>query len=263
VGTVFVLPGIAGPKQEGSSLTEALKQQAALGFDAPLYKELYSFRSALGPNQAEVALATIDKTLARHPDCLYLYVQKARLLLALNASRRSSAVLEKALKMAEATNDHYRELYDLLVKSYTQEKNSKGLTQLLEKMLAIFPHSRREILKQLAVAYRHSGDVEKVTQSLRQLQMLAEQASTSSSPLLAKQPSGKDRIPSGTGYEFTARTDAFPKFKLTLSENMWFGDTGTAQYVDLPPNYDQIVVVSPESHNCFKTPVNKMLTEFI
>jgi tetratricopeptide (TPR) repeat protein len=251
------------PKHSVVSALESIRYEAAQGFDAPFYKEWVAACDQGHQGHFVVALDLVDKALAKRPDCLYLHFQRAQFLHSMGATKRSTAELEKALKMAEAAGDHYRDLYDMLADAYATEGNKKGLAELLEKMAVIFPHSRPAILQNLLTAYRHTGDRDRLNQTVLRLQQLGKSSPLAASPLLTVQPSGKDRLPPGVGYEFLARTEPYARFKLTLNQIMCFGETGTAQYVDLPPNYDQVVVVSPESHNCLKIDVDKLLVELL
>ena len=57
------------------------------------------------------------------------------------------------------------------------------------------------------------------------------------------------------------KTDCFPRFKLTMTNDRVVGDTGIVKYIITPPNYEQIVLLNEESQNYYKTSIGELMVD--
>ncbi len=168
---------------------------------------------------------------------------------------------QKAIRIAESHGEQYYGLYAWRTQAFAKLNDQREEARVLEKMQVLFPHSRADLAPRLVGVYRRLGEQQKMAQALAE----SRQPSSSSRPvalLFSIKSTGKDHLPPGWAYEIIARSNYFQRFKYTTNGIYGLGDTGIIQYVTMPPDYGQLLVASPESHNCYKLPIDNMLHEF-
>jgi len=203
---------------------------SALGFDNPDYKEIDSLDEALADKKELVALSIISKLMARHHDCMYLITRRGDVFKMVGKRQQAIAEWEKVVKLCQAKGEYYLPVYERLRQAYKSE-NSPKYAALVEKMMTLFPERFRPPAKRLPPPM----------------------------PLLALKPTGKDKPTGNNCLEILARTTSFPRFKFTMNQRIGLGDTGTARFIAMPPDYEHVIVVNEESKNAVNEPVNDLL----
>jgi len=209
---------------------QSILKQSALGFDNPDYKEIDSLDEALADQKEYVALAILSKLLAKHHDCLYLITRRGDVFNMVHKRKQAIAEWEKVAKICRERGEYYLPAYERLRIAYKAE-NSPKLGPLMQEMAKRFPS-------------RFSA---------------ADKRTPPAMPLLTLKPTGKDKPTGKNCLEILLRTTCFPRFKFTMNQKMGLGDTGTAKFIAMPPDFDHVLVVNEESKNAVNQSVNDLL----
>jgi|GEM_PF-2741714 len=211
---------------------QSILKQSALGFDNPDYKEIGNLDEALADQKELVALSILSKLLAKHHDCVYLLTKRGDVFNMVNKRKQAIAEWEKVIKICRQRGEYYLPAYEHLRIAY-KSQNSPKLEPLMLEMVKVFPARFSAVARQ-----------NKMPPAM---------------PLMALKPTGKDKPTGKNSLEILLRTAVFPRFKFTMNQKMGLGDTGTAKFIAMPPDFNHVLVVNDESKNAVNQSVSELL----
>lgn len=206
------------------------------------------------------AIALWDKLLKRYPNCPALVLRRSLVLRQSGFPRPALHALEKLVKEVEGKGESYYSLYYHLAETYSLCGDKSKAEQTCLAILRKFPQ-RSDAARGVLVLNRRIGSAKIAIEAQNRLKFLSSHplrydTTFSTMKLPAQQP-----LRSGEAYEIMVKTDCFPRFKLTMTNDRVVGDTGIVKYIIAPPNYEQIVLLNEESRNYYKTSIGELMLD--
>lgn len=260
--TIYLLaPSAAQAAEPHQARLEMIRQESLLGFGSPQYKRYSNIQRSLMVQQNTKALDELEKCIKENPDSIWPQLIRCRFLLNIKAYPSVLRQLQKTKKLCAENGEIYKEVYEVELRTYHETGNLKKEIETLESMIKLFPDSQVRTLERLADLYAHRKDKVNLAKTKSRITAVKLPARLKS-PLLDLKTSGKP-LPAGRGYEVMAQSLPFQRFKYNMNATCGIGDNGVSQYYQMPPNYDQVFVVNPESHNYVQVTMSDLLKQFI
>lgn len=206
------------------------------------------------------AIALWDKLLKKYPNCPALVLRRSLVLRQSGFPRPALHALEKLVKDVEGKGESYYSLSYYLAETYSLCGDKNKAEQACLAILRKFPQ-RSDAARGVLVLNRRIGSAKLAIEAQNRLQYLSSHPARYDTTFSTMKLPVRQPLPSGEAYEVMVKTDCFPRFKLTMTNDRVVGDTGIVKYIIAPPNYEQVVLLNEESQNYYKTSIGELMLD--
>lgn len=206
------------------------------------------------------SIALWDKLLKKYPNCPAIILRRSLVLRQSGFPRPALHALEKLAKEVEGRGESYYSLDYYLAETYSLCGDKNKAEQAGLAILRKFPQ-RSDAARGVLILNRRLGSAKLATEVQNRLQYLSSHPARYDTTLSTMKLSVQQRLRPGEAYEIMVKTDCFPRFKLTMTNDRVVGDTGIVKYIIAPPNYEQIVLLNEESQNYYKTSIGELMLD--
>ncbi len=206
------------------------------------------------------AIPIWDKLLKRHPNCPALILRRSIDLRNSGMQRPALHAMEKLVKDVEAKGELYYSPYYYLAETYGQCGDRSKAEQTCLSILQKFPQLL-EAATGVQKLNRRIRSTKVATEARNRVVSLTAHPPQYDTTLSTMKLPAQRPLAAGEAYEIVVSTDCFPLFRLIMTSDRVVGDTGVVKYIIGPPNYEQVVLLSDESQNYFKTSIASLMLD--